>query len=232
MGKIDWFNGIDLGIVIALLSLFFTAIVSFITIRYTKKSLDYTKRSVEIADASLKAAQKSIDTSIELYEKQKRDEGKKDSDKLIREIIAIKSILRIEIDKSIAIYKNNKSLCDAILANEFTKLSFTDRRTVFSVWFYYDNEIEPRTYINILKTNHSSYIPYFLDTARLDYELLTMIDLTVEALKTIDKFRDTIIEKMKENDYESIRDDCIFFAEEFSIKLDDHFSKFKLICSR
>ncbi|MEQ5234271.1 MULTISPECIES: hypothetical protein [Providencia] len=233
MDEIDWFYSIDWGLSIAVLSLFFTTIISIITIKYTKKSLEYTKRSLKIANDSLNAAQKSIDTSIELYEKQKIDEIKKDGDKLSREIVAIKSILRIEIDKSVAIYQNNKSLCDAILTEKYTKLDLEDRKSVFSVWFYYDGEVKPRKYINVLKTNQSSYIPYFLDAARLDYELLNMMDLTVESLKTIDKFCDTIIEKMKENNWDSIKDDCIFFTNNaFSAKLDANFSEFKSICSK
>ncbi|MDF7489394.1 hypothetical protein NFG33_00855 [Proteus mirabilis] len=64
---------VDWGLTVAVLSMVFTMFIGGITIWYTKNSLDYTKKSTQIADESLKAAQKSIDTSIELYEKQKKD---------------------------------------------------------------------------------------------------------------------------------------------------------------
>ncbi|WP_337127337.1 hypothetical protein [Proteus terrae] len=76
----------DWALFVAVLSLLFTGWVSFITIRYTKKSLNYTKKNTQIAIESLDEAKKSIDTSIELYEKQKNDyeeREKKEKDKLI-----------------------------------------------------------------------------------------------------------------------------------------------------
>lgn len=188
--------------------------------------------SLALTWQSTRAAKRAIDTSIEIYEKQKIDEIKKDNELILRETIAIKSLLRIEIDKSISIYKNNKSFCDEFLKNNFSSLSFNDRKSLFTVWFHYKSDGDRKSSINILETNSSSYKPYFLDVARLDYELLTMLDLTVEALKTIDKFRDTVIGKLKENDVQSIIGDCLFFTENFSVRLDEHFSKFKLICSK
>ncbi|MEY0976206.1 hypothetical protein AB7196_09660 [Providencia rettgeri] len=70
---VEWLKNMDWALFVAVLSLLFTGVVSFITIRYTKRSLDYTKESTWLAKESLKAAQKSIDTSLELYEKQKND---------------------------------------------------------------------------------------------------------------------------------------------------------------
>ncbi|BBU96730.1 hypothetical protein [Providencia rettgeri] len=71
MDIFSWINRIDWGLAIALISLFFTAFVSFITIRYTKKSLNYTKESMQVAKESLLAAQKSIKISIELHEQER-----------------------------------------------------------------------------------------------------------------------------------------------------------------
>lgn len=91
---------IDFGLVVAILSLAFTGIVSFITIRYTKRSLDYTKKSVQIADASLKASQKSIDTSIEIYEKQKKDDDYKKDHFNSAKSNAIKTVLTYRLSKA------------------------------------------------------------------------------------------------------------------------------------
>lgn len=77
MDIFSWINRIDWGLTIAFISLIFTAFVSFITIRYTKRSLEYTKRSMQIASSSLQATQKSIETSIDIYEKQKKDDDNK-----------------------------------------------------------------------------------------------------------------------------------------------------------
>lgn len=93
-------KNIDFGLAVAVLSLIFTGIVSFITIRYTKRSLDYTKKSVQIADASLKASQKSIDTSIEIYEKQKKDDNYKKNKFNDAKSNAIKTVLAYRLSKA------------------------------------------------------------------------------------------------------------------------------------
>ncbi|WP_235410088.1 hypothetical protein, partial [Proteus terrae] len=62
---------VDWGLMVAVLSMFFTMFIGVITIRYTKKSLGYTKKSTEIADESLRAAKKSVDTTIRIYRQQR-----------------------------------------------------------------------------------------------------------------------------------------------------------------
>ncbi|MEQ4659613.1 hypothetical protein AB7Z54_10535 [Providencia manganoxydans] len=90
MDGFNWVSKVDWAIVIAILSLLFTTIISFITIRYTKKSLAISANSL---DASIK----SIDTSILIYEKQKKDENEKISQVNASILKVIKSHVSEEI---------------------------------------------------------------------------------------------------------------------------------------
>lgn len=74
---IEWLKNMDWALFVAVLSLLFTGMVSFITIRYTRRSLAYTKLSTKIASKSLRTAKKSIDTSIKIYQDQKDEDERK-----------------------------------------------------------------------------------------------------------------------------------------------------------
>ncbi|HHN8389728.1 hypothetical protein ABMZ76_08465 [Morganella morganii] len=111
-------KSMDWGLTVAVLSLVFTGIVSFITIRYTKKSLDYTKESVQIADASLKAARESINTSVEIYEKQKKDDLIKREKEDGLKLFSIKTMIMEEIkDEFLHFVRVNKILKDIVDCN-------------------------------------------------------------------------------------------------------------------
>ena len=107
---------VDWGLMAAVLSMVFTTFIGGITIWYTKNSLDYTKKSTQIADESLKATQKSIDTSIDIYENQKKFEHEEKKSrfntlrKLIEDDLSWIKMELMQIDSSHEFIKENQQL--------------------------------------------------------------------------------------------------------------------------
>ncbi|WGL97367.1 hypothetical protein QE177_09040 [Arsenophonus sp. aPb] len=120
MENVDW------GLVVAVLSLIFTAIVSFLTIRYTKKSLEYTKKSTDIANKSLHAAQKSIETSIEIYNKQKKDNNLEKEESNKAKLKAIKKTIKFKLERNYILYKGIVNTFDAIKNDEVVEIDFQE----------------------------------------------------------------------------------------------------------
>ncbi|MBG5948726.1 hypothetical protein I5E72_03010 [Proteus terrae] len=109
---------VDWGLMVAVLSMFFTMFIGGITIWYTKNSLDYTKKSTQIADESLKAAQKSIDTSIEIYNKQKKDSENEYEAKKKEKLFSLKYFILNEISTNYANYRFMTNFCRRVIDDD------------------------------------------------------------------------------------------------------------------
>lgn len=167
---VEWIKNMDWGLFVAVLSLLFTGVVSFITIRYTKRSLDYTKESTRIAEESLQAAQKSIDTSIELYEKQKADELMMEENKNQNEINALKVLIyeevRVNLDKLI----NTKKFCLGAWEMKLDNVNYNNLAS--EPFAEYSTKNGDKNWILFGPHSDSIINRYLLDASRLDDKLI------------------------------------------------------------
>lgn len=105
------------GFFIAVLSLWFTAKAIKKTDKANKLaevSLGLTRTSTKIAEESLQAAKQSIDTSVELYEKQKNDDEKSRQFINGKKLSAKKKIIENEIIDCYMKYMGFYNICQAI----------------------------------------------------------------------------------------------------------------------
>lgn len=182
----------DWALFVAVLSLLFTGVVSFITIRYTKRSLDYTKESTRIAEESLQAAQKSIDTSIELYEKQKTDELMAEKNKNENELNALKVMIYNDVKSNLNKLLNIIDFCQSTWSMELINYKYNDAASEPFSEYKVRNGKDGM----ILFSQHSDVVidRYLLNVARIDGNLANKL---IQLKSTIDHFNSAFIVGLK-----------------------------------
>ncbi|EGT3592351.1 TPA: hypothetical protein ACPEVW_001725 [Proteus mirabilis] len=160
---------VDWGLMVAVLSMFFTMFIGVITIRYTKKSLGYTKKSTEIADESLRAAKKSVDTTIRIYRQQRINEYKNNK----KAVIAYKKLISEELKENYIYLSNVCKFIDFYLLNYSFDKNYVGNSPLYSV---VNNGDEVNM---IFRKNTTFYIDEFLhDITKIDLQFsIKLIDL-------------------------------------------------------
>lgn len=112
------------GFFIAVASLFFTTRALKKTDKSNKLaelSLALTKRSTDIAEESLEAAKKSINTSIEIYNKQKRDSLIKNKKQLNRERYKTALMIKMPLITLYDIYMEIKEVMTIVINEKYIR---------------------------------------------------------------------------------------------------------------
>lgn len=104
-------KNMDFGLVVAVISLIFTIIVGGTTIWYTR-------RSVRIAEQSLEAAKNSIYTSIEIYEKQKKDDTANEKIKLQNRSMSLRYLISNEVSANYIRLHSVTDFCKRVWDND------------------------------------------------------------------------------------------------------------------
>ncbi|WP_109911374.1 hypothetical protein [Providencia rettgeri] len=172
---VNWMSKFDWGIAIAILSLLFTTVVSFITIRYTKKSLEYTKKSVQIANDSLDATTKSVVTSIEIYERQKKDDFEKENTITRSEKKALNYLIYTEANGNFIVFQPVFDFCTFIRSNKVKYYLYNNKGSE-SFLKYAVNDNEEIAFL-FSKQSLDVIDKYLLDTARVDSILVEKLVL-------------------------------------------------------
>ncbi len=188
----EWVKNMDWALFVAVLSLLFTGVVSFITIKYTKSSLDYTKESTRIAEESLQAAQKSIDTSIELYEKQKKDSEMKRDIRKKERLSSLKYLVSSEISINSVIYSYTVTFCKRVIEDSILDLKVNDDDS--NVVSYMTRDFCNSGFVF---TKHESSVTekYLLDIVDADSVFYGKI---IKMLIEIKRYNDLFIPKLRE----------------------------------
>ncbi|WP_368869965.1 hypothetical protein [Proteus mirabilis] len=205
----------DWALFVAVLSLLFTGVVSFITIRYTKRSLELAEQSSAISNESLTAAKKSIETSIAIYEKQKNDaelDKKSASDAKLK---AIKNTIKYDVLGIYNFYLELLNVVNCIKNMNKFDLSyekfFKNQLVVVGGGFFYSCFVDR---ISLQKTDN-----YMFDSFLLDEELAHLIVSVGYEYIRIERCVTQIIFLLNKKDMESLKT--------LIIKMDKNFSDYK-----
>ncbi|WP_427195127.1 hypothetical protein [Morganella morganii] len=144
--------------------------------------------SLALTWQSTRAARRSIDTSIEIYEKQKQDELITEKNKNENELNALKVMIYHDVKSNLNKLLNIMDFCQSVWSMELIDYKYND---IASEPF-----TEYRTRNNgagmILFSQHSDVVidRYLLDVARIDGNLANKL---IELKRTIDHFNSAFI---------------------------------------
>lgn len=220
-------NNIDWTLVVAIASLFFALLVGVATIVLTKKT-------IKISNDSLMAAKKSIDISIDLYEKQKND--LKETEENIRQtnFLGMEIINGLFIQEAMTFISRFMSVLNMNAINEKV-ISFDIKERNLQFFFVFkditDTEIDA---MNVWLINSSSFYSYVFEASRIDgkclHDLKVIYDIYNEVERLFHVFLFLIEEDYYRNysnlDCKDIKRSLTFFNNELidiknSLKVND-----------
>ncbi|EQB9153983.1 hypothetical protein ACYYHG_000093 [Morganella morganii] len=210
-------KNMDFGLVVAVISLIFTIIVGGATIWYTR-------RSVRIAEQSLEAAKNSIYTSIEIYEKQKKDDAFNEKIKLQNRSMSLHYLIRNEVSANYIRLHKVVNFCKRVWSNDVINFEYNDlAHFPFANYTFSDGESDGFMFE---EQSYSIIDKYLLDVADVDAQLISKL---IGLRYSIEHFNNSFISGLKlivknncaiEDLYEYVNDSKKFITSFEKLTLD------------
>lgn len=202
----SWFNNIDWTLLISVLSFFLAMTIGIVTIFFTLKT-------IRIADGSLSAAKKSIEISIELYEKQKKDFENSEENARQANFLGMEIINGLFIQETMIFIDRFLSVLNMNLIKEnIVSFDVQQRSTQFFFVFKDSMGCEIDAF-NIWLINPSLFYGYVFEASRIDGKCLSDLKKTYEIYSESERLfhvfmfltEDEMFKKYSELDAESFR---------------------------